>query len=99
MNECAICEITSHDVRVGLVQWAVTGRFDSTPRCADRAACAERVWLAGKDWPVIEADHSPRNSPAGQATEPPPPPAPPVLQPDPTPARAPMVTDTPESWW
>ena len=95
--ECGICGTSDRDVRVGLVQWvADPGQFDSVPRCSDRAACAERVWHAGRPWPVIERDHSNRSLylATERATAPPPLPAPSP----PVPAGAPIVDD-PESWW
>ena len=90
MTECAICETPGPDVRVGLVQWTFNpGRFDTAPRCEDRAACAERVMLSGRAWPVVERDHSSRIHPTGREATP----APPVPSPEP------IVPDDPRSWW
>jgi hypothetical protein len=54
---CAICGDESHDVRMALIEWKqpIDGvRFDSVPRCADRAACRVRCEAMGEDWPVPE---------------------------------------------
>jgi hypothetical protein len=50
---CALCGITDHKVRVGLVEWAdpvENQRFSAIPRCEDHDACRRRVEAQGEPW-------------------------------------------------
>jgi hypothetical protein len=49
---CDLCGLASLDVRPGLARYPEGWR--SVLRCANHAACRERVYLAGEKWPLME---------------------------------------------
>lgn len=57
MSECAVCQVENEGVRDGLVHWrSHRPTWEFVPRCADRAACADRCREQGIAWPLIERD-------------------------------------------
>ena len=48
---CDICGTVSLDVKPGIAEYP--DGYRSVQRCADHAACEERVREAGEDWPLV----------------------------------------------
>lgn len=66
--ECSLCESTFGEIAVGLVEWAdglspLGRRFDTIPRCRDRAGCRARVEAKRRPWPLAPSSSDPRPTP------------------------------------
>ena len=51
MPTCDLCGNASFDVRPAVAEYP--DGYRNVLRCVDHAACQERVFLAGEEWPLV----------------------------------------------